>query len=119
MKTKLLTICLLLATILSGCSQGDIYSCRETKQAHTGNWEYNVGSINQPIIFVVKGKNLFRDINAKELREYETPSSSNENLVIGKWKDWTWQFNTIDKIAIRGEGRRQYFNMKVYRCVKK
>jgi hypothetical protein len=121
MKTKLPTICILLATILSGCSQGDIYSCRETKQARTGNWEYDVDSISNPIVFIVKGKNLFRDIRAKELREYITPSSSSENIVVGKWNigKWNngiWQLNTIDKIAVwRSKGN----NQKVFKCEKK
>ena len=114
MKTKLLTICLLLYTILSGCSQGDVYSCREIKKTQlTGKWEYDERNINKSIIFVVKGKNLFRDIRAKELREYTTPSSSNENIVIGQRNNGTWQLNTIDKIAVWKSTRN---NKQVFRC---
>ena len=127
MKTKLLTICLLLVTTLSGCSQGDIYSCREVKQLGS-SWEYTKQGIRHPKIIIVKGKDLFREIaGEKELRAYKTPSHSTEKLVQGELTSndikYRWKLNTIDKIAVWE--RNDFSSMtkssmrEVYRCEKK
>ena len=121
MKTKLLTICLLLVTTLSGCSQGDIYSCREVKQLGS-SWEYTKSGIRYPKIIIVKGKDLFREIaGEKELRAWKTPSNSTEKLVLGELTSndvkFSWKLNTIDKIAVFERNDIPF--KQVHRCEKK
>tara|TARA_B110000240_G_C13069617_1_gene271015 strand:+ start:123 stop:431 length:309 start_codon:yes stop_codon:yes gene_type:complete len=98
----------------------DIYSCRQLQKTQlTGIWDYDERTINQPIIFIVKGKDLYRDIGAKELRAYSAVSGSSENIVKGDWHDFRWQLNTIDKIAINIYRKNLNTPQRVYKCEKK
>ena len=120
MKTKLLTICLLLFIMLSGCSQGDIYSCRKIIEAsgiNGPNWIYDERKFHESIFLIVKGKELYSYYNDFK---YKTHKDSTEDLVVGcKTKNGVkncWKLNTIDKIASWGYGNR---NDKMFKCEKK
>ena len=120
MKTRLLIIFLLLSTLLSGCSQGDIYSCRKIIRAGGLNgpsWVYDEREFHKPILLIVKGKELYSYYSDFK---YKTHKDSTEDLVVGsKTKGGVtnyWRLNTVDKIASWGYGNR---GDEMFRCENK